>query len=66
MPIDHGRGTGRGNRRARIDKLKDQAAELAGGMVDSVSPGCPPEIEEQFWEQSLRSSTLTVFHCSTC
>ncbi len=50
MPIDHGRGTGPGNRRARIDKLKDQAAKLTDGMVGSISPGCPPEIEEQFWE----------------
>lgn len=51
MPSDRGRGTGQTSRRGRIDKLKGQAAELTGGRMNaSVSPDCPPEIEEQFWE----------------
>ena len=50
MPINHGRGTRPANHRARIDQLKDQTAELTIGMVGGVSPDCPPEIEEPFWE----------------
>ncbi len=36
----------------KIEQLKRKAEELAGGrMVDGKSGECPPDVEEQFWDQ---------------
>jgi hypothetical protein len=40
--------------RDRIEKLKERAAALSEGrMVSGISPECPPDVEERFWEQVL-------------
>lgn len=50
--------TQQGNRQDRIGDLKRRVNEIAGGqMACGVSPTCPPEIEEKFWEQVLAYET---------
>lgn len=37
-------------RRARIEELKKEAAQLGGDFLSFVSKDCPPEVEEIFWQ----------------
>jgi hypothetical protein len=52
-------------RAIRIQKLKREVEELAGGqMFSGGSDDCPPEIEEQFWEYVLafeRAESIPLF-----
>lgn len=40
------------DRKARVNRLKQQARELSGGeMIEGQTEECPPEIAEEFWQQ---------------
>lgn len=43
----------------RIEKLKEQARALSGGlMAAGIATDCPPEVEEQFWKRVLEFENL--------
>jgi hypothetical protein len=51
MPDDDGQPLGPIEREIQIMGLKKEAAELAGGQMDTwESEDCPPEVAEQFWQ----------------
>src|SRR5947207_9442627 len=51
MPVDDPKELKRVDQEIRLNELKAQAEELAGGEMTSwESPDCPPEIAEQFWQ----------------
>jgi hypothetical protein len=51
MPVDDPKDLKRIDQEIRLNELKAQAEELAGGEMTSwESPDCPPEIAEQFWQ----------------
>jgi hypothetical protein len=52
MPPDDPADLDRIDQEIRINELKEQANELAGGNMTMWESGdCPPEIEEEFWQQ---------------
>src|SRR5438046_2623794 len=52
MPIDDPGDLEQVDREIRINELKHQAEELAGGQMTSwESEGCPPDMAESFWQR---------------
>ena len=51
MPVDDPNELERIDREIRINELKHQAEDLAGGEFTSMDgDDCPPEVAEQFWQ----------------
>jgi hypothetical protein len=61
MPLDDPNDLERIDREIRINELKHQAEELAGGKMTAwESEDCPPEIAESFWQQVVQYEKLPL------